>query len=686
MAHLMLQVLFSIAIFTSAFLLFFLQPLLAKHITPQFGGSSFVWITSLLFFQAALLIGYSYAFLLTRYFSEKNQALFHFVMLVISLYFIPIELNSDLTISNSWPPLTVIHILSSSILLPFVILSASSPLLQHWYCTLRHTTYPYVYYSISNAGSLLGLIGYPLLLEPLIGLKRQAVLSSSLYVIYAILCCFCLFRLYTLKNKITLSTVKSASVKSVMLIKWLILSLLGSALLLSTTQFLTQNVINAPLIWILPLALYLISFISTFATPKGYEREFWIPIFCVFLILILKNIYLLTLNGTQLVIFFLGLLYSGCLICHGELIRLKPELTKLTLFYLIIALGGVLGGCFAQSLSLLFTSWWNWYIPVVTINVIAIMISFLLYKALQRKKDLIICIFALSTLILFFIVTMLDEISPRDKNLVTQQRNLYGLLRVYDIHTKPGLEHRVLMHGTVVHGLEYLAPEKQLWPTSYYHLNSGASLAIQFMHKHHKQPLQIAVVGLGVGTISALTQANDNVTFYEIDPAVIKIAHQYFHFLDKSPGNSQVVLGDARIQLAAALASHKPPHYDVIIIDAFNGDAIPFHLITQEAVKLYQSLLSPEGIIAFHTSNNFINLMPITTALAQNLQCPHYWLQSHLNNTNTISSTWGLISCNPQVGTWLMQQPGISIVPTNNIKPILWTDDFNSLLPIINLR
>lgn len=675
----MLQGLFSIAILTSAFLLFFLQPLLAKHITPQFGGASFVWITSLLFFQTALLLGYSYAFLLTRYFSEKMQACIHFILLMSSLYFIPIELNSTFIVHHHWPPLAVIQILSSSILLPFIVLSASSPLLQHWYCTLRSTPYPYVYYSISNAGSLLGLIGYPLLLEPLMGLRQQAILSSSLYGMYVTLCCICLFRLYTLRNPTPQNTLTSISIRFSSLSQWLIFAFLGSALLLSITQFLTQNVINAPLLWILPLALYLMTFIATFATPKGYEREFWLPIFCVFLIMIIKNIYLATMSGTQLLIAFLGLLYSGCVICHGELIRRKPTLDKLTLFYLIIALGGVLGGCFVQCLSLLFTNWWSFYIPVIIINSILLFISYSLYKENKRKIILAIGAFSLSTLILFLCVILYDEFSPRDKNLVIQERNLYGLLRVYDTYTKSGMAQRILMHGTVVHGLEYLAPEKQLWPTSYYQANSGAGLAIAYLHHYYQRPLQIAVVGLGVGTISALTKSNDQVTFYEIDPAVAKIAQQYFHFLKQSPGQSQIILGDARIELTKALASNKPPQYDVMIIDAFNGDAIPFHLLTQEAMKCYQSLLSPQGIIAFHTSNSFINLMPITTALARDRQCPHYWLENDF-------STWGLISCHPQFAEWLRQQPSIHLVPTNNIKSILWTDDFNSLLPIIYLR
>jgi len=682
----MLQWLFSIAIFSSAFLLFFVQPLLAKHITPQFGGSSFVWITCLLFFQTALLIGYTYAFFLTKFFSERKQAIIHFCMLLLSLYFIPIKLQAPITIDDIWPPFAVLNILNSSILLPFIILSASSPLLQHWYCSLHKTTYPYVYYSISNAGSLLGLIGYPLLIEPLIGIHKQSILYSGLYVIYGLLCCFCLFRVFSLKTNIVQIDVKPISVKYDALIKWLLLSLLTSALLLSTTQFLTQNVINAPLIWILPLALYLISFISTFATPKGYEREFWIPIFCVFLILILKNIYLLTLNGTQNVIFLLGLLYSGCIICHGELIRLKPGQSKLTLFYLIIALGGVLGGCLANGLSLLFASWWNLYLPLFIINVMILFISYHLYQNNRRKKELAIGGFCLTTLVLFIIIQIHNEFAPSERKIVMQQRNLYGLLRIYDIDSKPGFENRILMHGTVLHGLEFLAADKKLWPTTYYPPNSGAGLAIRFMHKNSAGPLKIAVVGLGVGTIAALAQSNDNITFYEIDPAVVKIAHQYFHFLEKSPANSHIVLGDARIQLTKALQSINPPKYDVIIIDAFNGDAIPFHLITKEAVKLYQSLLNPQGIIAFHTSNSFINLMPVTTALAQNQQCTHYWLQSYANNIGTFYSTWGVISCNTQLGPWLTHQSGISIIPTNKITPILWTDDYNSLLPILNLK
>ncbi|HRE31633.1 MAG TPA: hypothetical protein PLD88_06620, partial [Candidatus Berkiella sp.] len=494
------------------------QPVLAKYIVPQFGGSSFVWITSLLFFQAALLLGYFYAYLLTKFFSERNQAIIHFIVILISFYFIPIHLQPNLSIESIWPPLAVLSILTSSILLPFMVLSASSPLLQHWYCTLKQTPYPYFYYSISNAGSLLGLLGYPLFLEPFIGTQKQSILCSVIYTFYAILCALCLYQLRSSNTKRLLETKQSITTSYVSLAKWLILAFLTSALLLSTTQFLTQNVINVPLIWILPLAIYLISFITTFATPKGYEREFWFPIFAVFTLLILKNIYFLTLNGIQIVIFLLGLLYTACIICHGELVRAKPEQKDLTLFYLYIALGSVLGGLFANGLSLLFDNWWNLYIPLIIINLIILFISYSMYRQSRKMKERLISLFCLIALLLFLLVIWVDTF-PKDKKLIMQHRNLYGLLRIYDMQTESG-PYRMLLHGTVMHGSEYLEPDKQLWPTTYYGPHSGAGLAIQYMSKMRDSSLQIAIVGLGTGTIASLANPKDEITFYEIDPDV----------------------------------------------------------------------------------------------------------------------------------------------------------------------
>lgn len=681
----MLQALFIAAIFLSAFLLFFIQPVLAKYMIPQFGGSSFVWVTSLLFFQTALLVGYGYAYFLTKFFSAKKQAIIHFLLLLFSCYFIPIHIGQASVLENAWPPLQVIHLLTYSILLPFIVLSASSPLLQHWYCTLKQTDYPYYYYSISNAGSLLGLLGYPLFLEPFIGTHLQSTLCSIIYVMYALLCILCLSRLGYAKSN-NQQEADTTPTHFSLVIKWLLLTFLTSALLLATTQFLAQNVINAPLVWILPLAVYLISFISTFSTPKGYSRHFWIPIFCTFILLNLKNIYLLTLNGIQVVIFIVGLLFSACIICHGELIRLKPAQKDLTLFYLIIALGSVCGGLFANGLSLLFTQWYNFYLPLITINLLVILISYHWYQKSKAKKDVTINVFSCITLLMLLGVLWIDNYSPHDKTLLRQHRNLYGLLRVYDVKEKPHEAYRMLMHGTVMHGSQYLDPLKQLWPTTYYGPSSGASLAIQFMHETTNHPLQVAVIGLGTGGIAALGKKKDQFTFYEIDSDVAKMANQYFHYLEKSPAKSTVVIGDARIQLAKNATRIPKPQYDVIIIDAFNGDAIPFHLITDEAVTLYRSLLKPQGIIAFHTSNSFIHLMPVTVALAKQKGCAHYWIDSKAMKANTIDSTWAIISCHENLETWLMHQPGVKIIPNNDVKPILWTDDFNSILPILKVQ
>ncbi|MFI4938713.1 MAG: hypothetical protein ACHQJ6_09460, partial [Candidatus Berkiellales bacterium] len=472
----MLQHLYGLAIFTSAFLLFFVQPLLAKHLLPLFGGSAFVWIACVLFFQAGLMLGYAYAYFLARYFCARYQAWIHIALLVFSFYFIPISSETNILINHGSPPVIVMLILSSTIFLPFMVLSASSPLLQHWYCTLRHTTFPYYFYAISNTGSLLGLLGYPFLLEPLFGIKTQISIWSAMYGLYVILCLISLSKLILLKN--TTPAKATINVTPFDAIRWLILTFLSSALLLAITQFLSQNVFNFPLMWIVPLALYLITYIITFSSAKPYDRSFWLSAFIIWLSIALWIIFQQNLNGIPAVIVFLALLFSACMICHGELIRLKPHQQDLTLFYLFIALGGMLGGLFTNAvLLLLLTQWWDFYVPMIIITLLVVMLGF---DQLQKAKHLWNFGVASMSVMVFLalLCAIFYQIYFPKQHLIAAERSLYGFLRVFDDrYPDPTLNDRRLMNGTVIHGLEYQDPAKKLWPTLYYGWNSGAGIA-----------------------------------------------------------------------------------------------------------------------------------------------------------------------------------------------------------------
>jgi hypothetical protein len=677
----MINLIYGLTIFLSAFLLFFVQPMIAKIMLPIFGGSSFVWLATILFFQTVLLVGYTYAYVLTKYFSSKKQICIHIVLLITSFYYIPIHLHQSNVSDQLWSPLAVLWVLMMSILLPCIIISASSPLLQHWYCNIKKSTFPYVFYAISNAGSLIGLLSYPFLLEPLFGLKFQSMGWSVFYGIYFILCLLCLVKLWKLKKGGDTEN-KSSISSNANRLKWLALTFLSSALLLSVTQFLVQNVINMPLIWVLPLSCYLISYIVIFAKPKNYDRQFWASSFLVWLLLTIWLILEYRLTGLNAVIVFLALLYSACMVCHGELIKLKPNNEDLTLFYLYIALGGVLGGIFSNIIALLiFKNWWDLYLPLIIINCIILSLFYLQQRERPTSWNRILSFFSILSIAFFGVVIILNTYMS-DQTLVAQFRNPYGFIKVVDYdYLDQAMSRRALIHGKVMHGLQFKEKSKLLWPTTYYGHSSGIGKAFEYLNEQ-RRPLKIGIVGLGAGTLAAYANKADEFTFYEIDKDIQKVAMEYFKFLSANPGKTNIILGDARIALQNQLLQGSQ-QYNMLIVDAFNGDAIPAHLLTNEAMRLYMAHIVNHGIIALNTTNTYLDFMPVSLALAQNQHCSQYWITNGVDVAEReFPATWALISCDPQLGSWL-QENHIALRSTRHITPILWTDDSNSVLPLM---
>ncbi len=678
----MTKILYGSTIFLSAFLLFFIQPLIAKAMLPYFGGSGFVWISTILFFQIALLLGYGYAYFLAKYFRQGTQAAIHLVFLCGSLVFIPIYLHSPASVEGLWSVWAVLLLLTKSILIPCIIISASSPLLQHWYCHLHKTTFPYVFYSISNAGSLIGLLGYPFLLEPLIGLKVQRLGWSIGYGVYVLLCLFCLRKLLGEQPEQGSLTKDGYSLSVASCLKWLLFTFLSSALLLSTTQFLVQNVINLPLLWVIPLALYLISYIVIFSNPKSYNREFWSTSFMVWLILFLWLLYHAQLGGINVVIVILAMLYSACMICHGELIKIKPHSQDLTLFYLVIAFGGVLGGIFSNIVALfLFVNWWDLFVPLLVINVLVIISLTHQYLLSKRRWDL-----ALNVLSVFLLAGMIYAIymniyNPK-KEIITQYRNPYGVIKVFDSSSSDALSYRAIMHGMVVHGFQFKDAKKAKQATTYYGHHSGIGVAFDFLRENHRS-LNVGIVGLGCGVIATYGKKGDNFTFYEIDPDVEKVARNDFSFISQSEASIRIFVGDARLVLQNHVPKSDAQKYDLLIVDAFNGDSIPSHLLTSDAMMIYQQHLAKNGLLAIHISNTYLDLLPVTKGLAQNSGCAHYLIQSKNDpNNGLFDATWTLITCEPSFENWLVHH-GIKAQATEKVKPRLWTDDENTILPLL---
>ncbi len=680
----MIQILVGSGIFISAFLLFFIQLLLAKHMLPQFGGGAFVWITSMLFFQAALLLGYLYAYLLAKLPSLRIQAFIHFGLILASLYYIPIHLDALVVESQVWPPLSVCHLLISIIILPFVIISASSPLLQHWYSYVEKSEFPYYFYSISNAGSLIGLLGYPFFIEPSLGLKHQATLWSMMYIGYCVLCAL-FMATFVFKKQVLLISEKVRDVTALKAAEWIFLSFISSALLLSITQFLAQNIINLPLMWVVPLALYLISFIVTFANDRVYDRSFWLCSFFVFLSLVLWLSFMQSLVGYDILIVLLGLLYCACMICHGELIQRKPSKNGLTTFYLFIALGGVLGSLFVNLVAfVLLGKSWDFYIPLILISLFVAKIAYTYTKEKQPSWEF--KVITRTAAVIVIVLTTLNVFSPQ-LSIVAEKRTVYGLIRVFD-HGKAEQpnRYREMRNGQILHGLQFLSPEKKRIPTSYYGESSGINLAIRYLIEHSDHPLNIAAIGLGSGTVATYGRKGDRIDFYELDPTVIDFAKKYFSFLESSPAKINIILGDARLSLVKARFTPDFSHYDLIIADAFSGDAVPFHLLTNEAMSLYQSLLTKNGFIAIHASNTFINFMPLTKNEAKAFGLQHFWIKAAANGqTARFANTWAIMTRDPHFKAWLEKQSGFTIQDSRQDTNINWTDDDNSVLPLLRI-
>jgi hypothetical protein len=682
---------FSLAIFLSAFLLFIIQPLLAKKLLAWFGGSPTVWLSIVLFFQSALLLGYLYAFALTKIKRQSTQAIIHSILLVCSLLFIPIAPLESAFAMTLWPPIGVMTVLSATLLLPGILICASSPLFQYWYCQCYQSDFPYRYYALSNFGSLLGLLVFPFVLEPLLGLSVQLYLWSGLYIIFILSSAACVMLLLRSNQSLPIvqqQAIEEAPLSALSVLKWIILTMLSCSLLLTTSQVTLQDISSFPLLWIIPLSLYLISYIITFAKPHWYYRPIWVGIFTILCLFIFYEPHHHKLTLIFQIAVYSSLLFSGCMICHGELIRLKPNKKWLTTYYLAIALGGVLGGIFVNVIApFLFNQWWDFYITLLGIFLCA---AFFYYTTVGNQSTLVrhslrfvwIISFAALNLTLYLHLRNLHQ------DVIYKHRNFFGVFEIAERNPNiPEYHYRTLNNGSILHGKQYLEASRRNLATSYYSQQSGIGLALEFARNSkksepHYQGLRIGVIGLGTGTIAALTAKGDLLRFYEIDADIAKIAKDYFYYLQDAKSAIDVVIGDGRVALKDKLQESGSENYDVLAIDAFTGDAIPLHLLTIEAIKIYLSHLSENGILAFHISSRYIDLYPPLQSLATKLNLFTFSTHNAEDiNTGVFASQWILISRRPEIGAYLYQNNAL-FFPDKRITPI-WTDDFNYLLSVI---
>ena len=585
---------YAATIFLSSFLLFLVQPIIAKQILPWFGGSAGVWTTCLVFFQSVLLAGYAYADWTTRL-GARRQAMLHVVLLAASLLCLPI------LASTGWKPqgdeqpiLRILLLLGATIGLPYFLLSTTTPLLQAWYWRRWHQAVPYRLFALSNLASLLALLGFPVLFEPAFDLTSLGWGWSFLFAGFAILCAGTAW--LSVNGFETEARTAATPVPLKNQLQWLALSAMGSVMLLAVTNHVTQNISSVPFLWVLPLALYLSSFILAFDHPRWYIRPAFVAALVVLVPLMAYAIPSLDLRLAAPL--YLAGLFVACMVCHGELARLKPDPAHLTRFYLMISLGGALGAVLVAIVApLVLAGYFELGIALVALGAVIILV---------RKLRWIGVAVTLASAV--FVVRGVQEYTD---GMRVMERDFYGVVRTAD-HDSP-LPYRAMYHGAIMHGGQLLGDSFRNTPADYFSPGSGYGRVFASLREMQpKKPLAVGVIGLGAGVIAAWMKPGDRLVFYEISPRVVDIAQREFTFLQDTSAKTEIVLGDGRLSL-----EREPPRgYDVLGIDAFSGDSIPMHLVTREAMAIYLKHIKPDGVIVFQATNRFIDLLPVVKRLA----------------------------------------------------------------------
>ena len=693
---------YALTIFLSAFLLFQVQPLIGKFILPWFGGSPAVWTTCMLFFQVVLLTGYSYAHLITSKLSPKAQTTGHIVLLLLSLAFLPIAPDAQVwkPADSRTPIIGILSLLTFTIGLPYFLLSSTGPLLQESFRRETGRT-PYRLYALSNIGSLLALLTYPFLFEPQLTVWVQIRLWSWSYGLFVLLCGWSAFGLARPalagagETSEPIDAGPPPSARDVAL--WLALAACGSAMLLATTNQLCLEVSSVPFLWIMPLAIYLFTFIICFDHERWYHRG-------VFLVLlaaaVLLACYALSQGNAmrlwQQLLVYSATLWVCCMVCHGELAHSKPAPRYATLFYLMVAAGGAVGGILVALVApLVLRDFWEYQIGLI-LTVILAAVSTLAGSGsraggVPRLAWIIASIVCISAGFAIGVgIGLPGDDSDGEKNLETT-RNFYGVLRVNqldDVYEDNGPK-RELIHGRIQHGFQYLDRNLRLWPTTYYGRSSGVGVAIDH-HPRRANPdpdqrtLRIGVVGLGCGTLAAYGNAGDYVCFYEINPEVIRISDEYFTYRQDTAAEVEVILGDARIEMERQKAEGKLRRFDVLAIDAFSSDSIPMHLLTKQCVELYREHLKPDGLLCIHISNRFLDLGGVVAGIAEAVGCQCVFIDSDSDNAlGTDRSTWAILTTNEEFLKTPEVTGAILSSDEHNEQKVIWTDDYGSLWQVL---
>jgi spermidine synthase len=676
------MILFSLSIFLSAFLLFQIQPMIGKFILPWFGGTPAVWSTAMLFFQALLTGGYAYAYWLVK---RPRQGWIHIALLGMTITLLialglvwssPITPSADMRPADvSFPVFNIFLLLTISVGLPYFVLAANGPLMQAWFSRVFPERSYAKLYALSNVGSLFGLLAYPLLIEPAFSLRQQGWLWAGGFILFALVVGFISQRTNRSIQKVeTLSISEKPSFD--LRVLWIILSGTASLFLLSVTNQISQEVAVIPFLWILPLAIYLLSFILAFSDSRWYERRFYTFLFSI---ASLAALWILLRAGSLNVLVQIAvygvLLFLATMICHGELYRLRPHADHLTTFYLMVSFGGAAGGIFVNLIApFLFTGYWEFYLAwLLTIILLIVM--------LLPRFSAQVTVQARMMGVSFLVAVVLLSLGLNQyQNALFVERNFYGVIRVKELDDNAV----AMIHGMTVHGVQYLNDRAK--PTTYYVEDSGIGLLLQ-NYPRDGAILRVGILGLGAGTLATYAHDGDIYRFYEINPVVVRLAEGeggYFTFLHDSKAEVTVVTGDARISLEKELASGEKQNFDVLVLDTFSSDSIPVHLVTKEAFALYLEHLAPNGIIAAHISNRHLDLQPVFWQLAQEFGLAMVQVDKPAGaGADSFPSQWVLLTHNPA----LLEIPAIksrAISFGGYDSPVrLWTDDYSNLFQIL---
>ncbi len=669
--------LYPATIFLSAFLLFLVQPVIARQILPWFGGAASVWAVCLVFFQSALLAGYAYADWTSRRLTPRTQAALHTALLALSLLLLPIipdvrwKPGGE---SDAAPVLAILGLLGVTIGLQYFLLSATSPLLQAWYWRHYKHAVPYRLFALSNFASLLALLSYPVAIEPWLRSAVQSVGWSVLYAVFAVLCAAAAWSSARAAGAAPESAAPAddgvPAPGLAQRVTWIAYAAMGSCLLLAVTNHLTQNIASIPFLWLAPLSLYLVTFILCFDHPRWYLR----PLFIALMALLLPAMAWYS-DSLELYIaapLYVCGLFACCMFCHGELYRLRPAPRHLTTFYLMIAIGGALGALLIGIGAPLLLK--GYFELGITLAACALLMA---WSTLGTQRWSTVLAFAVVCATIGLVIKNVVEYKNDVRVMV---RNFYGVVRTRDFPDPAPF--RVMYHGAINHGGQLLATDQRRRPSTYFGPTSGYGRTFASLPP---EPRRVGVIGLGAGAIAAYARRGDQFRFYEIDPQVAAVAMMEFTFLKDSPAQIEVVLGDGRLSLEREPAQR----FDLLAIDAFAGDSIPMHLLTREAMAAYVRHLAPNGVMVFQATNRFVAIAPVVERLANEFGMSAVMVVDEPENKFSSGPDYWLSATDQIIVTRnraILESPAIKSVAEplpRNPDFRVWTDDFYNLLGVL---